>query len=235
MPNRQSIPTVVALGGGGFDADNPEGAPLDRWLVNRAGGGAPHVCLIPTAGGDSEFRIARFRRAAEAVGAIPRELCLYRPPTRDFTSYLHECDLVFVSGGSTKNLLALWRDWGLDADLRTAYESGVLLAGVSAGANCWFESCSTDSFFGDLELIPCLGWFAGCFLPHFTGEPLRRPHLDLLLKQGTIDQGWAVDDLAAVVMESGAYAGSISAGGRVWRLENGELREQLVSSVSSPG
>ena len=84
-------------------------------------------------------------------------------------------DLIFVGGGNTANLLAVWRVHGLDGILREAWESGVVLAGGSAGANCWFEASTTDSF-GPLAALPDgLGLLAGSFCPHYADEPGRRP------------------------------------------------------------
>ena len=37
------------------------------------------------------------------------------------------------------NLLAIWRAHGIDEVLRDCWDRGVVLAGQSAGAMCWFE------------------------------------------------------------------------------------------------
>ena len=78
--------------------------------------------------------------------------------------------MIYVGGGNTRNLMILWREWGLDAILREAYEAGVLLCGISAGANCWFEQCTTDSWPGELRVMSCLGWSPGAFLRTMTAK-----------------------------------------------------------------
>jgi len=157
-PSRQ----IVAIGGGGFDSDAP--CPkLDHYILSLTGAERPKVCLIPTASGDSLFRIQRFLRAALDLNCLPGLLELFRPPTLDLADYVQGFDVVFVGGGNTRNMLALWREWGLDRALFQAWQSGVVMAGVSAGANCWFESCSTDSLPGELTAMPCLGWLPGAW------------------------------------------------------------------------
>lgn len=185
--------TIVAIGGGGFDSDQPNRAGLDRFLVDLTGKTQPKICLIPTATGDSVFRISRFFRSAVDVGAIPSTLELYKVPSSDLAEYLLGHDAIFVSGGNTFNMIALWRAWGLDAALRRAYEAEIPLAGVSAGANCWFEGCSTDSFFEELAYMPCLGWLPNNCCPHYDEEASRRPHLAGMIERGEIGRTLAID------------------------------------------
>ena len=84
--------------------------------------------------------------------------------------------MIYVSGGNTANALAIWRLHGVDVALRAAWERGAVLGGVSAGANCWFECCVTDSFGIALDpLHDGLGLLPGSFCPHYDGEERRRP------------------------------------------------------------
>jgi peptidase E len=109
-------------------------------------------------------------------------------------------DVVFVSGGNTLNLLAIWRAHGLDEILREAWDAGVVLAGGSAGANCWFEASTTDSYLlGRADPLPDgLGFVPGSFCPHFDSEASRRPEFRRLVGEGVLPPGLACDDLAAV-------------------------------------
>jgi len=229
MSGRQ--PTIVAIGGGGFDSDSPT-LELDRYLLALSGVQRPKICLIPTASGDSQFRIARFLRAAEAQDCDPGLLEVYRPPAADLDEYLRGFDVVFVSGGSTRNLLVLWREWGLDVALHRAWESGTVLAGVSAGANCWFEACSTDSNFGELSALSCLGWLPGAFCPHYDTEPEREPSLERMLRTGdlpatlAVGQGTAVRFVGTELLEAVACGGPGVA--KRISIESGQRQETLI-------
>jgi peptidase E len=107
-------------------------------------------------------------------------------------------DVIYVGGGNTKSLLAVWRDWGVGEILREAWESGVVLTGVSAGAICWFEQGLTDSFSDGLRPLECLGFLPGSCCPHFDGEAQRRPSYHKLLASGEISTGVAIEDWTGV-------------------------------------
>jgi peptidase E len=107
-------------------------------------------------------------------------------------------DVLYVGGGNTKSLLGVWREWGLPEVLREAWASGIVLAGVSAGAICWFEQGLTDSFAGELRPLECLGFLAGSCCPHYDGDPARRPTYHERQRTGDLLTGLAIDDGAAV-------------------------------------
>jgi peptidase E len=110
-------------------------------------------------------------------------------------------DVVWVGGGNTANMLAIWRLHGIDRALLEAWERGAVLGGVSAGANCWFEACVTDSFSGGLDGLPDgLALLAGSFCPHYDGEERRRPVYRALVMDG-FPAGIACDDFAAAWFE----------------------------------
>jgi dipeptidase E len=95
-------------------------------------------------------------------------------------------------------MLAVWRDWSLPEILREAWESGIVLAGISAGAICWFEQGVTDSFADRLRALDCLGFLPGSCCPHYDGEAERRPAFHRLLRKREIALGVAIDDGAAI-------------------------------------
>jgi peptidase E len=132
------------------------------------------------------------------LDAVPSHLSLFRPPTADLESFLLEKDVIYVGGGNTKSMLALWRAWGLDAILRKAWEQGVVLAGLSAGAICWFEQGSTDSIPGRLSALECLGYLKGSCCPHYDGEAERRPNYQQMVAAGEILPGYGIDEGAAM-------------------------------------
>lgn len=186
---------IVAMGGGGFSME-PENLALDRYVLSLVSSPKPKVCFLPTASADSESYVQRFHDAFGSLGCETSSLSLFWPHRLDLEDFLCEQDVIYVGGGNTRNLLVLWRDWGLDAAIRMAYEQGTVLAGLSAGANCWFEEFSTDSM-GPLMPWKGLGWLKGSFCPHFDGEADRRPSLRRVLANGEIGPGLAADDGAA--------------------------------------
>ncbi|MBX5475742.1 MAG: peptidase E [Clostridia bacterium] len=188
---------IIAMGGGGFSME-PDNPLLDRYILQQSGKRTPKVCFVPTASGDAEGYIQRFYAAFRQLDCEPSHLSLFKPPTDDLESFVLEKDVVYVGGGNTKNLLALWREWGLDRIMRRAWEEGVVLAGISAGSLCWFEEGVTDSFGTRLDRIACLGLLSGSNCPHYDGEPERRPAYHRMLEEGRIGPGYAADDGVAL-------------------------------------
>ena len=174
----------------------PDNLRLDRYILQHARNPNPVVCFLPTASGDSDGYIVRFYAAFGSLLCRPRHLSLFRQ-TGDLESFVSECDVIYVGGGNTRNMLAIWRACGLDAILRRAWESGTVLCGVSAGAICWFEQGLTDSA-GSLDPMTCLGFLPGSCSPHYDGEPGRRPAYQALIQQGALTAGYALDDGAAL-------------------------------------
>ncbi len=188
---------IIAMGHGGFSLD-PENLVLDRYICEQTGKTRPKVCFLPQASGESERYIINFYAAFTRLGAEPSYLSLFRPPTADIASFLLEKDVLYVGGGNTKSMLALWREWGLDAIARQAWEQGIVLAGLSAGAICWFEQGSTDAIPGRLSALGGLGLLPGSCCPHYNGEAERRPSYHRLIAAGEILPGYGVDEGAAL-------------------------------------
>lgn len=200
---------IVAIGGCALTAPSPD-EPLFRYLVSLTGKTRPEVCFIPTASGENRDYIIEFYRVFGALGCSTRHLTFFNPPVADLRGYLLACDLIFVGGGNTKSMLALWREWGVDDILREAWERGVVLAGTSAGSICWFEEGITDSIPGLLTPLPCLGFLKGSDCPHFDSEAERRPTFHRLLAEGAISPGYAADDHAALVFEGETLARAVA-------------------------
>ena len=112
-------------------------------------------------------------------------------------------DIIFVGGGNTKSMLAVWKDWGLVEILKEAYESGTIMCGVSAGAICWFEYGITDSWEEELKIINCLGFVSGSCCPHYDEEPERKPSLNKFLNDGAIEDCYAIDGGCALHIKDG--------------------------------
>ncbi|MED1203423.1 peptidase E [Heyndrickxia acidicola] len=188
---------IIAMGGGGFSME-PENVLLDQYVLEQARCSVPKICFIPTASGDAESYIERFYHAFQKLSCVPSHLSLFKPPASDLSDFIMEKDILYVGGGNTKNLLALWKDWGLDHLLKKAWENGKVLAGISAGSICWFEEGMTDSYGSDLRPLSCLGFLKGSNCPHYDGEEERRPSYYQALLEGDIQSGYAADDGAAL-------------------------------------
>jgi peptidase E len=185
------------MGGGGFMTEGRD-SRLDRYVLRLPGKRRPRVLFLPTATGNVATAIVSFH---DAFGARARatHLDLFVRTTADLRTTVLDQDLVYVGGGSTANLLAIWRIHGLDAILAEAWAKGIVLAGVSAGGICWFEGGVTDSFGPDLApLTAGLGLLRGTFCPHYDTEPRRRPTYQRLIGDGSLRPGWAADDGAAL-------------------------------------
>lgn len=200
---------IIAMGGGSFLME-PENPLLDQYILDQARNERPSICFLPHGTDNSERQTVAFFKAYARLQAEPTYLSLFAPHTADIREFLLEQDVIYVGGGNTKSMLALWREWDLDQILRQACEDGTVLAGVSAGANCWFEACSTDSLPGQFTPLPCLGFLPGSFTPHFDGEPERRPTLHRMIQEGRLIEGLAADDGAAVHCVDGEIKEAIS-------------------------
>jgi dipeptidase E len=186
-PTRQ----IVASGGGSFAADT-ENPAQELYILAQARSRNPSVCFIGTATGDSAQYIAKYYAAFAKLRCRPSHFPLFErtPDPRTLLDY----DVIYVGGGNTKSMLAAWHDWELPKFLRQAYDRGTVLAGVSAGAICWFETGVTDSWAGSLKPLPCLGWLPGACCPHYDGEKDRRPSTQDLVSRGQLPETLALDD-----------------------------------------
>lgn len=187
---------IIALGGGGFSM-SPDHLQLDRYILKQSSSTKPKICFIPTASGDAEGYIHKFNDTYRKLSAEPSHLSLFKPPTQDLEDFVMEKDVIFVGGGSTKNLLALWRDWGLDTILKKAYDQGIIMSGLSAGSICWFEQGVTDSVPGKLSPIESLGFISGSHCPHYDGEEERIPVFHQFILDGCLKDGIAIEEDAA--------------------------------------
>ena len=202
---------IFVMGGGGFSME-PENPVLDDYLLSLIGGPRkPRVCFVPTASGDAEGYIGRFFEAFPTSRATASVLGLFKREVADVREFVLSQDVMYVGGGNTANLLAVWRAHGLDKVLADALREGVVLAGVSAGMNCWFESSVTDSFDtnGCAPLNDGLGFLSGSACPHYDGEPQRRP-LYLSLVGNGLPEGYAACDGVGLLFTDGQLSGAVS-------------------------
>ncbi|MFI7337178.1 Type 1 glutamine amidotransferase-like domain-containing protein [Streptomyces sp. NPDC050085] len=214
-------PRRVVLLGGGFSTDDD--GLLDTWVLDQAHARRPKVCFLPTASGDAPAYIDQFLAAFHPQACEPSVLRLFRRDLDDdgLRTFLLSQDLIYVGGGNTANLLAVWRTHGVDRLLRTAYDRGTVLCGISAGANCWAESSHTDSF-GPLTHLPDgLGLLPGSVCPHYDSEPGRRSSYQAAVARHALPAGWAVDDGVGALFTNGQLTQAVTRtpSARLYRLE----------------
>jgi dipeptidase E len=197
------------MGGGGFSSD-PENRLLDDFVLELCGAGRPRVCFLATASGDADGYICRFYDAFPVRRCLPSHLPLFaRRRDEDPRDLLLDQDVVYVGGGNTVNMLAVWRAHGVDAALREAWQRGIVLCGLSAGSLCWFEAGVTDSYGGLDALRDGLGLVAGSHCPHYDSEPGRRPAYTRLVGEG-LPGGVAADDGVGLHYVDGRLAEVVS-------------------------
>lgn len=184
------------MGGGGFTME-PGNAALDEYLLTLPGAAVePHVLFLPTASGDAERQVAQFRHTFADRPCHATALSLFRLEATGGISLRDLVlgqDLVFVGGGSMRSMLAIWREYGLDAILREAWDRGVVLSGLSAGAMCWFAGGVTKST-GVPAPVRGLGLLPWSFSVHTDGQPDRLPVYEEAVRSGALPGGWAADD-----------------------------------------
>ena len=225
-----SEPCIVAMGGGGFSME-PDNPLLDDYLLSLVKTAMPRICFLPTASGDADSYIVKFYEAFGNGRSIPTHLSLFRRTIDDLRSFIFDQDIVYVGGGNTANMLAVWRVHGLDAVLHEAWSRGVILCGLSAGSVCWFEGGVTDSFGEKLRALPdSLGFLPGSHCPHYDGEIGRRPAYQRLIAKGELAAGIAADDSVALRYKGVELTEIVSScpEARAWRIDmtGGQVLEQ---------
>ena len=187
---------IIAIGGGGFGR-NPGDGVIEQYILDQTGKEKPNICFIPTATGDNEAYKVNYYSTFSKLDCNPIHLDFFKR-----TPYLEQLipqqDAIFVGGGNTKSMLAVWKDWNLDKLLKDAYEKGAVMSGVSAGANCWFEKAVVDSWEEDLRVIDCMGFVKGNCCPHYDEEPQRRPAVKKFLEDGIVDSFYTVEGNCAL-------------------------------------
>lgn len=209
-------PTILATSGGIREGRRTrwEFSALTDYAIELSGvtGRQPRVCFLATALGDDPAALHHLYEAAHARGIRPSHLSLFpMPNVDDITAHLLDQDVVWVFGGSVAGLLAMWRLHGVDAAMRTAWQAGVVLTGISAGSICWHVGGTTDSFGPELRPVTDgLGLVPFSNGVHYDSEEQRRPLFQRLIGAGTLPPGYATDDGAGVLYRGIAFAQAVS-------------------------
>ncbi len=208
---------IVAIGGGGFMMEDGPSA-LDAYVVGLARSSRPRICFISTASGDAEKHLAKYYADFSRFRAELSHLAFFRKPLPGAIAFdqiearLCEQDVIYVGGGNTRSMLAVWREWGVINALRNALAGGTVLAGVSAGAICWFEWGASDSVAPGARSAPlrCLGFLKGSCSPHWGGEVHRRLDFHSMIRRGDVPAGYGICDGAAVLFDDARVAEVVS-------------------------
>jgi len=201
---------IFAMGGGGFTME-PANPLLDDYVLTLTQAKQPRVLFLPTASGDTTTQINAFYARFGGRACVPTHVSLFRlgDLERPLAEIVLEQDIVYVGGGSMRNLLAIWSAHGLDQLLIQAWRKGTVLAGISAGAMCWFEGGVTCSS-GTPEPLKGLGLLEGSLTVHADGEPERLPVWLSNVRSGELPGGWAADDGVGLLFRAGTLERVVS-------------------------
>ena len=187
---------VIAIGGGGFGRTQKSHL-IEQYILDQSSQEKPNICFIPTATGDLDPYVVNFYTVFSKLNCNPSHISFFKR-TIDLEEHILNQDVIFVGGGNTKSMLAVWKDWGLDLILKKAYDQGAVMSGVSAGAICWFEQGLTDSWASELKMMPCMNFISGNCAPHYDEEPQRRPATKKLLQDNAISFMYGIEGGAAL-------------------------------------
>lgn len=211
---------LFMIGGHEFDRLDGNGSICDH-LIELSGEGKPKICLLPTASGDPEDQIHRFRRSFGSRACEVSDISLFRLGTRpiDVSAHLLRQDVIYVGGGSLVNLVAIWQAHGIGDMLEMCLDRGTLICGQSAGAMAWFEYGTTTSS-GLPAAAKGLGVLPGSFCVHYHQDPERRTRYLADVGSG-MPGGYGADDQTGMLFVDGELAEAVAyrptAG--IWKVE----------------
>ena len=192
----QSVGDIIVIGGGGFGGHS-QNFLIEDYILKQARCDNPSICFLPTASAENDAYIARFFEVFSQLQCQPKVLRLFQR-TPDVKSLILNSDIIYVGGGNTKSMLAVFKAWGIDQLLQQSNQQGTVLAGVSAGMICWYEQGITDSYQDKMDILPCLSMIPGCACPHYDSEGDRQPLVHQLIQDNIIQECIAVEDGAAI-------------------------------------
>ena len=199
---------IIAIGGGGFGR-NPNNPIIEQYILNQSKQSCPKICFIPTASAEDNSYVVNYYKAFSKLECKPTHLNLFER-TPNLRSVINKQDIIYVGGGNTKSMLAVWAEWKLDILLRKLYDKGKILSGVSAGSICWFEQGITDSWASNLNIIDCLSFIKGNNCPHYNCEKDRKPFVYSSIKNNKMKSCCACEDGSALHFKNGKLFQAVS-------------------------
>ena len=199
---------IIAIGGGGFGR-NPNEPIIENYILNLSNSQKPNITFFPTASAENSDYIVNFYTAFSSLNCNAKHISLFKN-TPNLESIIRDSDIIYIGGGNTKSMLAVFKEWGLDKLLLKAYKDGKILAGVSAGAICWFDQGITDSWEDGLRVLDCMGILKGVCCPHYDGEVDRKPSVEKFLKSNEIDACFCIEDGAAIHYQNNRFKTAVA-------------------------
>lgn len=175
----------------------PENGLLDKYILNLVPKERPKICFLGTASNDGKEYRDMFYNFFRKMQCEPSHLSLNQPPA-NIEAFIMDKDIIHVGGGNTKLIIDTWKKFGVDKIMMKAWENGIILSGMSAGAICWFEDGITNPSQGKLTRLACLGLLSGSFCPHYDERAELKDAFKKLILNRTIDEGYGVEDGAAI-------------------------------------
>jgi len=197
---------IFVMGGGGFTRDNH--LKLEKYLVSLCSIKNPKVAFLPQASNESRDYILKFYQSFLSLGAQPSWVSLFGRVEPYWKDLLLNQDIIYVGGGNTRSMLALWREWGVDTVLREAYDRGIILTGLSAGMICWFKQGITDSVW-PLGVVEGLNFIEASACPHFDTETERQDFYINSVASKTVVPGYALYDDVGALFIDGKFAKAV--------------------------
>jgi len=221
---------IVAIGGGGFGRSLGS-LEIEKYIISLINKKRPKICFIPTASGDSSLYKLNFYRAFSKLNCITSHIDFFSR-TENLEDKVFTQDIIYVGGGNTKSMLAVWKEWNLYEILQNAYEKGIVMSGVSAGAICWFDKGITDSYAEELTIIDCLGIIEGIACPHFDEEKEREPYVYDVINREIIKSCICIEGNCALHVKNNIEYSSIDFGNgkkcfRVYK-KNNTLKKEIL-------
>jgi dipeptidase E len=235
--------TIVAIGGGKIATRQT--LPIDREIIRLSHKQNPQLLFIPTASSDSEIYWKQIRKYFGDFLKCKTDVLFLmeeKPSREQIRSKISAADIIYVGGGNTLQMMRIWRRLGVDKLLVAAYKRGTILAGVSAGSICWFDSGHSDSmsFYNPHKWkyinVKGLGLIPGIHCPHYNGRtrgvPRRKNFQDLIRKTGGL--GIAIDNNCAIEFRDGRVFKVLTSkprakAYRVFKSEGKVVEEQIPS------
>jgi dipeptidase E len=175
----------------------PDNGLLDKYILNLVPKEKPKICFLGTASNDGKEYRDMFYNFFKKRQCIPSHLSLINPP-KNIEAFIMDKDIIHVGGGNTKLIIDTWKKFGVDKIMKKAWESGIILTGMSAGAICWFDDGITNPSPGKLVRLPCLGFLNGSFCPHYDDRAELKDAFHKLILDKTLEDGYGVEDGAAI-------------------------------------